>query len=75
MDLIHLEIECNNINGYYHLVTSYKNDESPYFDCVNETTKPSNFFLNKENKNYEPCYETCAACIFQGDGNKNKTTP
>ena len=68
-------IECNIKEGYYPLNIPQKdiiNDN--YIDCVNESTKPSNFYFNQENQDYEACYESCATCDFKGDGNENNCT-
>ena len=73
-------IKCNIFNGYYPLnayqlseyeLFQYNND---YIDCVNDETKPSNFYFNSINKYYEPCYEKCAACKYGGDDKNNNCT-
>ena len=45
-----------------------------YIDCVNNNTKPPNFYFNEENKEFRPCFQTCATCIYGGDGNENNCT-
>ena len=45
-----------------------------YINCVNEETKPSKFYLNKKNLDYEPCYTTCASCKFGGNNEENNYT-
>ena len=69
-------IECNKEKGYYYLNNNPKKliNNNEYRECVNNATKPSNFYLNKENKDYRPCYQTCAACEYGGDGNENNCT-
>ena len=63
-------IKCNNQKGYYYLNAN----SIGYIDCVNNKTKPSNFYFNKENKDFRPCYELCATCDYDGDGNENNCT-
>ena len=70
--------ECNTEKKYYpispliNMGPLYQNNQ--YKDCYNDTTKPSNFFLNKNTRFYEPCYKTCATCQFGGDGNQHNCT-
>ena len=66
---INLCIKCNSKKEYYFL--NYTNENQKYIDCVNNITKPSNFYFNEENKDYEPCFYTCATCDFGGDGIEN----
>ena len=47
---------------------------SKYINCFNEETKPKNFYLNKNNNCYEPCYEKCATCEYGGNGIENNCT-
>ena len=68
-------IECNNLLGFYYLnknPNSFRRNK--YIDCVNEETKPSNFYFNSLNQDYEMCYTTCATCKFFGDDEKNNCT-
>ena len=66
-------IKCNNKKEYYFL--NYRSIEKPhYIDCVNNITKPSNFYFNKKNNDYEPCFYTCATCDYDGDGIENNCT-
>ena len=73
-------IECNILKGYYPLNLSqsnnflYSSKYEKYMDCVNNFTKPYNFYFDKENQDYKACYETCATCIYKGDGNENNCT-
>ena len=69
-------LTCNNNKGYYLLNNKLSKEKSleiygRYIDCVNNITKPSNFYFNKENNDYEECYETCNTCIYSGDKNEN----
>ena len=68
-------VECNKLNGYYPLNTSFlsENDliDSKYLKCLNEETKPSFYFLNKITKYFEKCYETCATCEYGGNERNN----
>ena len=70
-------ITCNNNKGYYLLnkysdISNSKRDR--YIDCVNNITKPSNFYFNFENKEYRICFELCSTCNYGGDGNENNCT-
>ena len=69
-------IECNNFEEYYYL--NYFPNNQPmnneYIDCVNNNNKPPNFYFNKENKDFRPCYETCATCYYGGNGIENNCT-
>ena len=73
-------IECNNNQGYYYLKKSYFLEslkilnDNKYIDCVNNLTKPTNYYFNEENKYYEACYDSCATCNYKGDGNENNCT-
>ena len=66
-------IECNNKKGYYFLNNpeSFSNE---IIDCVNNLTKPSNFYFDEENKEYKICYKTCRTCIYGGDMEENNCT-
>jgi len=59
-------IKCNNENGYYLLKANYDTNLK-YIDCVNDTTKPYNFYFDIEKKDYEPCFDTCFKCSKKGD--------
>ena len=65
-------IKCNNEKEYYLLKVNYGFNK--YIECVNDTTKPYNFYFDEENKDYEPCYETCFKCNNKGDGLNNHCT-
>ena len=67
-------ITCNNIKGYYYLNENSLNEQEQgnrYIDCVNNETKPNNFYFNEENEDYRPCYETCETCEIGGDYDNN----
>ena len=44
--------ECNNKKGYY-FINSLSSENDVYIDCANSTTKPSNFYFNREKKEKE----------------------
>ena len=72
-------IVCNNIKGFYFLnnqlsITKKMLIYGNYIDCVNNITKPSNFYFNKENNDYEPCFYTCGTCNYGGNKNENNCT-
>ena len=54
-------IKCNNKKGYYYLNESISS-ENKYIECVNNKTKPSNFYFNELRKGFEICFELCATC-------------
>jgi len=70
--------ECNTEKNYHRINPKYLSQNpmsnNDYFDCYNETTKPGNFFFNKDTQFYEPCYRSCATCDYGGDGNQNNCT-
>ena len=66
-------LKCNNDLGFYYLNLNSFNPNN-YIDCVNEETKPFNFYLNKENEDYEKCYTTCFSCENFGNDEINNCT-
>ena len=71
---MNLCIECNKSAGYYPLSYYNKLISDEYKECINDSTKPINFFLNKEREQYEPCYETCRTCNYIGNAKINNCT-
>ena len=68
-------ITCNNRLGYYYLNKNPNSiNNNKYIDCVNEETKPLNFYFNKKNQDYELCYSTCATCDSYGNFETNNCT-
>ena len=73
-------LECNIQKGYYILnineLPKSKINKlfEQYFDCVNNITKPENFYFNEENQDYEPCFLTCGACEYGGNQIENNCT-
>ena len=70
-------LKCNNKNGFFFLnknIASLNLMNNDCIECVNDINKPSNFYFNKENQDYRPCYESCAECNYGGDGNENNCT-
>ena len=66
---LNLCIKCNKIKGYYFLnIYSVPKEEitDEYIDCVNNVTKPSNFYYDAKNEDFRPCYETCETCNSGG---------
>ena len=45
-----------------------------YIECVNNNTRPSNYYYDKDTKEYKLCYESCLTCEYGGDGNENNCT-
>ena len=64
------ECVCDNINGYYSLNINNISDDN----CYNEKTKPINFYLNKQTKQYEICHRNCLTCNNNGNENENNCT-
>ena len=67
-------ISCNNNKGYFFLNVNSLNEGEQingYIECVNNETKPSNFYFNEENDDYRPCYETCETCDIGGNWENN----
>ena len=72
-------LECNNNKGYYELnnrlsISKQLQIYGEFKDCANETTKPPNFYFDKDNDDYKPCYETCGTCDYGGDSIENNCT-
>ena len=67
--------KCNTKKHYYPLIIESENFLSNHFiECYNETTKPLNFYLDKENSEYKICHLNCKTCLTGGDGNQNNCT-
>ena len=72
---LNLCTKCNTKQGYYRLNTEEISlSENKYIDCYNETTKPENFYLDKEDKEYKICHYNCKTCNYKGDGKENNCT-
>ena len=71
-------IKCNIQKGYYPIINPPSNSKlliyNKYIDCVNNDTKPKNFYFNKNTNYFEPCYEKCATCEYGGNGKENNCT-
>ena len=67
-------LTCNTEKGYFRIITNTTNNNSPYIDCYNLLSIPSNFFFNTEISAYELCYETCKTCKSKGDPYKHNCT-
>ena len=68
-------LECNTEFNYFYLNKNPSSLFHPrYIDCVNEETKPSNFYFNYEKRDYEMCYTTCSKCQFYGNEENNNCT-
>lgn len=63
-------IKCNNQKDYYYLNNNLINSNDEFIDCVNNNTKPSNYYYDKETKEYKLCYESCLTCEYGGDGDE-----
>jgi len=68
---LNLCIKCNNKKVYYPLNDPLIINNSDFIECVNEGTKPSNFYFNFVAQTYDKCYESCSSCIYGGNENEN----
>ena len=67
---LNLCIKCNTNEKYYpSIIIGYD-----FVECYNEETKPINYFFNKKNKYYEPCYSNCKTCNYLGNDEINNCT-
>ena len=57
--------------NYYFLNYNPNKERSKYIDCINEIEKPSMFYFDEKNLDYEPCYSTCASCEYGGNTVEN----
>ena len=67
-------INCNKEKNYYYLNIFPTEPRNKYINCVNETLKPLNYYFNKDNLDYEPCFTTCATCKYGGNSKENNCT-
>ena len=65
-------IECNNDNDYYPIKSFSSNNK--YQKCVNNDTKPSNYYFNKKELYYEKCHGNCETCENGGNSHINNCT-
>ena len=65
------ECVCNNENGYYPISLNNNIYDNK---CYNNETKPENFYLNKERKQFEICHKYCRTCNFHGNEEQNNCT-
>ena len=59
---------------YYLNINSIKfeyENNNKFIDCANSTNKFSNFYFNKINQDYDPCYYTCSRCEYRNDRNNH----
>ena len=69
--LYNLCISCNEEQGYYQ--AKFPNDSflHGFIECYNNETKPINFYFDKFDSKYKPCYETCQTCNIGGNSEIN----
>ena len=67
-------IKCNHEKGYYYLNYFPSQIRNKYIDCIKDSSKPLNFYFNKNNLDHEPCFTTCASCDFGGNYEENNCT-
>ena len=61
-------IKCDNSNSFYYM-------ENKKSQCVNEQSKPTNYYLNTYDKNnfyYAKCSEHCLTCRYDKDNNDDE---
>ena len=70
---IGLCMSCNNDEGFYQ-----KSDEEEridgFMDCYNNESIGDGYFLNNDDKKYEPCHKNCKNCLESGNDEENKCT-
>ena len=57
---------CNKTRGFYPII--YPGYKQKYFTCLNSSLEYDRFYLDKEEKVFKPCYESCRKCDRGGDG-------
>jgi len=57
---------CNKSRGFYPIV--YPGHTLKYYKCLNSSLEYDRFYLDKEEKVFKPCYESCRKCDREGDG-------
>ena len=69
-------IKCDNEKGFFYLNEQLdsKLSNNKYIDCVNNSTKPSNFYFDEENQEYRSCFQTCNTCYYGGNVIENNCT-
>ena len=67
-------LKCNQANHYYYLNYYPHKEREKYIECITEAQKPSTFYFNEKNEDFEPCYSTCATCEYGGDAEENNCT-
>ena len=67
---LQLCLGCNTDSEYYKKKDD-SNNQGEYVKCYNNDDKGDGFYLNSQNKQYEPCYERCQKCNEFGDVNNN----
>ena len=63
---------CNNDEGYYRKEGEGEENDNVLKNCYNDETIPQNYFLNKENLQYELCYGSCGSCEEKGSDTDHK---
>ena len=67
-------IKCNHEKNYYYLNYYPLQSRKKYIDCIKEISKPSNFYFNQQNLDFEPCYSSCLTCEYGGNNEENNCT-
>ena len=57
---------CNKSRGFYPII--YPGHKQKYYQCLNSSLEYDRFYLDKEEKVFKPCYESCRKCDRGGDG-------
>ena len=66
-------IECNEKKKYFQIIISSNNgnglSNEEFKECIKEESKPKNYYFNKTERAFKPCYYTCETCLSNGDSN------
>ena len=70
--------DANSIEGYHNCTQCEDNyhyiyNEKYKKNCIHESTKPLNTYLDTNTNTYELCYERCIRCSQKGDITNNNT--
>ena len=65
---------CVTCNTGYYPKKDDPNNKNSFIKCYNSSTISSNYYLNNDRKQYEPCHSNCLKCFEEGNETENKCT-